>query len=349
MRKRFSLALLAAAASHPAPAHAWGATGHEWISGAGADLLPPEAPAFLRAKAARATIAEYGREPDRSKGAGRAHDAERDPAHFVDLGDNGEVMGVLALAALPETRGQYDAALNAFGFDQYKAGYLPYSITDGYQQLVKDFSWWRASTFGARWGKTAADRAYFKGDAKRREQLTLRDLGVWSHYVGDASMPQHVSIHYDAWGQPNPNNYSEAKGFHARWEGVWVKANLNRAAVIAAVPPFRDCGCPVMKRAEDFIAASAKNVETVFKLEARGALKAPALDAGGEPIRATDTDPEAARLVTSWLASSAAEIRDLTILAWRASAAGVVGYPGVHVADIETGKIVLTKTMYAND
>ena len=45
-----------------------------------------------------------GRELDRSKGAGKTHDAERDPGHYVDLGDNGEVMGVLSLTKLPATR-----------------------------------------------------------------------------------------------------------------------------------------------------------------------------------------------------------------------------------------------------
>src|SRR5690242_8828344 len=65
-----------------------------------------------------------GRELDRSKGAGKNHDAERDLGHYVDLGDNGEVMGVVPLAKLPATREAYDTELRANGFTQYKAGYL---------------------------------------------------------------------------------------------------------------------------------------------------------------------------------------------------------------------------------
>ena len=38
-----------------------------------------------------AEIAVRGRELNRSKGAGKTHDAERDPGFYVDLGDNGEV------------------------------------------------------------------------------------------------------------------------------------------------------------------------------------------------------------------------------------------------------------------
>src|SRR5215472_7474388 len=83
---------------------AWGATGHEWISGIEIEKLPDNVPAFVRTPEVAAEIAVMGRELDRSKGAGKVHDAERDPAHYVDLGDNGEVMGALSLAKLPPTR-----------------------------------------------------------------------------------------------------------------------------------------------------------------------------------------------------------------------------------------------------
>jgi hypothetical protein len=83
---------------------AWGATGHEWISGIAIEKLHDSVPAFVRTPEAAAEIAGMGRELDRSKGAGKVHDAERDPGHYVDLGDNGEVMGVIPLSKLPPTR-----------------------------------------------------------------------------------------------------------------------------------------------------------------------------------------------------------------------------------------------------
>lgn len=333
----------------PTSAFAWGATGHEYVSGVAAQLLPAEVPSFVRGKDAVATIAQYGRELDRSKGAGKTHDGERDPGHFVDLFDNGQVMGVLAFSALPETRGEYDALLNASGTDQYKAGYLPYSIVDGYQQIVKDFGYWRASGIAAKNAKSAADRAYFKADVKRREALTLRDIGVWTHYLGDAAQPLHASVHYDIWGMPNPNNYNQTKGFHQRFEGQWLRANIKRAAVLAAVPAFHDCACPLMQRVTGFLTETESEVEPLFKLEAKGVFPAPALVSGGAPIPAASTDPEAAAFATKALARGAAEARDLIVLAWRDSAHAVVGYPGVNVADVMSGKVVLTTTMYAND
>src|SRR5262245_40312289 len=124
---------------------AWGAIGHEWVSGIAIEKLPDSIPEFVRAPEAAAEIAVMGRELDRSKGAGKTHDAERDPGHYVDLSDEGAVMGVLPIAQLPDTREQYDTLLRTGGTTQYKAGYLPYSIIDGWQQIRKDFAYWRAA------------------------------------------------------------------------------------------------------------------------------------------------------------------------------------------------------------
>ena len=46
---------------------AWGATGHEWVSGIAIDKLPDSVPAFIRTPEAAAEIAVMGRELDRSK------------------------------------------------------------------------------------------------------------------------------------------------------------------------------------------------------------------------------------------------------------------------------------------
>src|ERR1700745_4002871 len=121
----------------PGSAFGWGATGHEFASGVGAEILPEEIPAFVRQPEAIAEIAVLGRELDRSKGSGDPHDKERDPGHFVSLDDSQRVGGVLALDMLPSTREAYDTILRTRNLTQYSVGYLPYSIVDGWQQLVK--------------------------------------------------------------------------------------------------------------------------------------------------------------------------------------------------------------------
>src|SRR5262249_10998904 len=67
---------------------AWGATGHEWISGIAIDNLPDNVPAFMRTPEAATQTAVKGRELDRPKGGGKMHDAERYPGHYIVLADD---------------------------------------------------------------------------------------------------------------------------------------------------------------------------------------------------------------------------------------------------------------------
>ncbi|HEY2662632.1 MAG TPA: hypothetical protein VGI79_23135 [Caulobacteraceae bacterium] len=200
---RRSAAVLAITVALAAPAsavRAWGSTGHRIIGRLGVAALPDNLPRFLRSEEAIEAIGELAREPDRWRGAGKAHDNFRDGAHFVDVDDDGKVLGGPALSALPATRTDYEAALRAVGAESAHAGWLPYSIIDGWQQLAKDFTYWRVLTATIPREADPRRKAWLKADLKRREALTVHDLGVWAHYVGDASQPLHVSVHYNGWG-----------------------------------------------------------------------------------------------------------------------------------------------------
>src|SRR5689334_2002745 len=128
MKRLLAAACAALVVAAPACVWAWGATGHRMIGELAMRALPASAPAFLRTAQAATDVGEYSREPDRSKGAGRAHDSDRDAGHFLDLSDDGTVLGGPKLSALPATRADYEKALIAAGQDNWKAGYLPYSI-----------------------------------------------------------------------------------------------------------------------------------------------------------------------------------------------------------------------------
>ena len=109
------LVLAGMAALPSGPAFAWGATGHEFISGIAAELFPDEIPEFLRTPAAVETIAVFGREPDRDKHTSETHDSDLNPMHYVMLADNGNVAGVLPLDQLPITLDEYNAKLLVAG------------------------------------------------------------------------------------------------------------------------------------------------------------------------------------------------------------------------------------------
>jgi hypothetical protein len=72
-----------------------GASGHEWGSGVAIEKLADTIPASVRTPEAAAQIAVMGRELDRSKGSGERHDKERDSSHYMNLAEDGSVIGVL--------------------------------------------------------------------------------------------------------------------------------------------------------------------------------------------------------------------------------------------------------------
>ncbi len=320
----------------PVPALAWGSAGHRMIGELAAKNLPEDMPAFLRSPEAIAAIGEFAREPDRSRGAGQIHDAERDPGHFVDASDDLTVLGGPPLKALPPTRSDYDTALRAVGATQYKAGYLPYSIVDGWQQLRTDLALWRVDAAGEKAAKSDDDRAWFTADRLRREQLTIRDFGVWAHFVGDASQPLHVSVHYDGWGDyPNPEDFTKTKGLHWRFESRFVSANIKESDVEPLMTPLRDCACAIEARTADYLVSTQAFVVQVYVFE-----KTHMFDG---------SDADAKAFVATRLAAGAAELRDMAMAAWIDSDKIKIGYPAKPVTDFESGAEDALKMMRGDE
>jgi hypothetical protein len=322
--------MLTLAMSTAAPADAWGALGHRLVSRVAIEKLPPSVPDFVRDAAAVAEISALGPEADRLKGSGVSWDADADHGHFIDLGDDAMVAGAVSVDALPPTREAFDTLLRGVGTDQYKIGYLPYEIIDGYEQVVTDFAYWRVDRVGERSAATDADKHYFHAERLLRETLTLRDIGYWSHFVGDASQPLHISVHYNGWGDyPNPNGYSNSHTIHARFETTLVNAAATDAHVMAAVGAYVPSSLPIEARVAAYLRASLRVVPQVYALEAAGGIDA--------------ASPAATTLVIDRLAAGATMLRDLTADAWTASEQKKIGYPPIAVSDVESGRSVLTQ------
>ena len=314
---------------------AWGATGHRLIGVAAMATLPAETPEFLRTSQSATAVGELAREPDRWKGAGKIHDNDRDGAHFLDLGDDGRILGGPALAALPATREDYEAALRAAGADSWKGGWLPYAIVDGWQQVAKDLAAWRVDAWAATSVKDPAHRAWFAADLAERQALVLRDIGTLAHYVGDGSQPLHVSIHYNGWGDgPNPEQFTASR-IHAMFEGAFVHDNVRQADVTGAVGPFADCQCAITTRTENYLTATNGQVVPLYRLQKTGAF--------------VGADPRGRSFATARLGAGATELRDLIVLAWRASATESVGWPAIKPSDVISGQIDPYNSMYGSD
>jgi len=328
MRKMIIAALILAS-SHTG-AMAWGPVGHRMIGELAAKNFPSQIPAFLRTPQAQFEIGQLAREPDISKNAGQPHDADLDPGHHVNVSDDGTIRGGPKLSDLPPTRRDYDTALRAVGTNQYAAGYLPYNLIGGYQQLVKDFAILRMTLAAGKHAKTfsmtVAERRRFDRERNLREMLTLRDLGWWAHFVGDTANPMHATIHHNGWGDgPNPQGFTTARGTHAKFEELFVNANVTDADVAARLRPYRACACTIAQRTHDYIAASWALVLPTYEFEKSGAID--------------QATPESKAFVVERLAEGASQLRDLVTDAWQESAKSTLGYRNpMTVADLESGK-----------
>ena len=334
-RAALALAALAFGLGAAGQALAWGDTGHRIIGELGIEALPREVPEFLRAPGVAADVGELAREPDRWRGSGKVHDNMRDPGHFVDLDDQGRILGGPSLGALPPTRTDYETALRAAGTESGKAGFLPYSIIDGWQQLAKDFAYWRADVAAVRLEKDPAHKAWLERDRQRRESQTIQDLGVWAHYVGDASQPLHVTVHYNGWGPgPNPEGFTLQR-IHTPFEGPFVRANVTARMVRSKMAPPQDCHCAIEQRVSGYLQRTGGEVLALYRLEKQGGFM------GG--------DRRGADFASTQIAAGAAELRDLIVAAWNASATGTVGYPPTPVGQVEAGRADAYTLLYGDD
>ena len=326
--KRLAIAALAlvVVAAPAVTVTAWGNTGHRLIGVAAMRALPDELPAFLRTPAAIADVGELAREPDRWKGAGQPHDRERDTAHFVDLDDQGRVYDQrgMSLNDLPRLKSEYDAALTKAGLDVNDAGYLPYAMMDAWQQLGRDFAYWRVLNAAEKRETNMERQAWYRADRIRREALILRDIGVMGHYVGDGSQPHHTSIHYNGWGDfPNPEGFTNSRQTHAVFEGEFTNRVARLDAVEAAMPAANLDGFDVKARTVSYLTTTLGTVIPFYRLEKAGGFR--------------DADPRGAAFVNERLAAGAGELRDFIVAAWTASGSASIGWPAVKVAEVEAG------------
>lgn len=323
---RRTLLVLAFVACAPVVAFAWGATGHTMVSRVAIENLPAEIPEFLKAPGLAEDVGELGREPDRQRG-NKAFDLNNSPAHFLDLEDDGTVLGGVPIDPLPPSRQALDTALRAKNIDPSLAGFLPYAISDGWYQLRTDFSYWRIAVVAEKSAPTPEERDWFAKERRRREMLIIRDLGYWSHFVGDGSQPLHVSVHFNGWGNyANPNGFTQSNKVHAYFEGEFVKRFLQLQDIAAQVLPYRDCSCAIDKRIVQYLETARSYVTPLYELEKAGGFNG--------------SDKTGKDFVSARIAAGASELRDLIVDAWRDSANATVGYPAISVRDVEQGKTV---------
>jgi len=327
-----AVAVVAAAGS----AGAWGAAGHRLIGYLAVKTLPDDLPGFVRGAAS--DVGELAREPDRTKGSGKLHDEMREGNHFIDLDDNaqaGLAGGGPSIDALPPTRQLYDDALRAHGATLTQAGWLPYSITDSYYDLVTDYALWRIARVGEHRARSREHRSWFARDRKRREALILEDMGELAHFVGDGSQPLHTTIHFNGWGPfPNPRGFTTEK-IHQPFEGTFVYTYIKPQDVVPAMGLYAPCEADRLACVAAYLKASNSLTVRFYELEQAGAFR--------------DGDARGKAFAIDRLAAGATQLRNMYVDAWRASATAEVGWPKVKVSDVEAQGLDAYDSLFGKD
>ncbi|HEX3729500.1 MAG TPA: hypothetical protein VHV47_06825 [Opitutaceae bacterium] len=288
--RALALAVLLLAA--PA-ARAWYEPGHRIVNQLALDSLPADFPAWIREPAAVERIGFLANEPDRwrrTRALLLQHDNGLD--HFVEL----EAISAagLDLAALTPFRYQFAAQFAAgraahpaafppvdpakdADHSQEWPGFLPWTIAEYYAKLQSEFSYLKTYELYGTPAEIAEARAN-----------VIYTLGVMGHYVGDGSQPLHTTVHRSGWVGPNPQGYTTAD-FHAVVDGGFIaKAGITATTLRPRVTPAglmnlaprADGRDPAFVAALDYLLATRRTVEPLYRLMQQHALDDPANPAG---------------------------------------------------------------------
>jgi len=213
MRAKFTLSLtILLALGMTIPSLAWGPKGHFMINRLAIGAAAPKLPNFMNA--ASKDLIYNAIEPDRwREEINSPLNLAQAPEHFFDV----EYWG--SISTIPADRLSYTTKIAEQRIELSKAGYLPYALLENYGRLRNAFRMWRNA-------KTQDDRASAQANA-------IHYAGVLGHYVGDATMPMHLSVHSNGWasGYPNPKNFTMDRMFHSRYETAYVDAAISEAEV----------------------------------------------------------------------------------------------------------------------
>lgn len=264
------------------PAFGWGARGHRIVTQLAMDGLSSDMPAWLHEPAVVTRIAEQSNEPDRWRGTHRpaiAHDANM--GHYIDVEDlsqfglklenvprlKDDFVAAIVRARIehPETAGVYDDSKDPNHTKEFP-GFLPWAMDAEFAKLQASFNTLRAV-------EAAGEQARPGALAQAKENV-IYQMGVLSHYVGDASQPLHTTRHHHGWVGENPQGYTKDNGFHAyidtkvlelhglSYEGLKGQMRFDRH--VDPADPWADMLAHIQR--------SYESVEPAYKLQKSGEL-----------------------------------------------------------------------------
>ena len=278
----------------PALLFAWGDAGHRIIGEAAALSMPPSTPAFFRRAAKQ--LAYLNPEPDRWRDRGEGSlDAALDrgtaPEHFIDM----EMVTPAVLDAALKARDRFGFldTLAVAGVKGSVMGVLPFKILELSQQLRIDFRNWRAAPDSLKpW----------------IEQRIIDDAGILGHYVADGANPLHTTIHYNGWTGANPNAYATDNRFHARFESIYVGANVRLSDIAGRMDTLARVLPDFRAAIIEYLRASNPHTERLYQIDK------------SNPFDVTTTAPDNRTYTLDRMTAGTRMLRDIWWTAWVTSA-----------------------------
>lgn len=264
-------------------ARAWDMVGHQLVTELAIKGLPDDFPAWVRDDARLARLLYLAPEPDRWRGQGAAVlNHINSPDHYMDLEDL-DVYG-LTVEKLPRFRNEFIEQLATFRaqhpdiapYDPTRdaahvystPGLIPYAIIERYWKLV---SCWSTLRTLEKYSDVVS-----AADIESARNNVIQEMGLLSHFVGDAHQPLHMSKHHHGWKGENPEGYTTNRGIHDYVDGTALVANdlnaktlagqIRPAAKIDALDPWEQ----ILK----WMSRTKTRVEPLYKLEKLGKLEA---------------------------------------------------------------------------
>ena len=218
-------------ASLASPALAWDAVGHRLITTIALERFTQtnDLPRFLREGNIRNQIADGATVPDRYRSMKMASLKHvNDVDHYLDIEDltpygldlqsisplRNEYVGQLVkgrIAAGDKFEGRPVNPLADVAKTLEYPGFLPHAIVENYAKLRCMFQTLRILEA--------------LNEPRRQDQIDLTrsqiivQMGLLSHFVGDAAQPLHTTKHFNGWIGENPEGYTTDRKFHSYIDG----------------------------------------------------------------------------------------------------------------------------------
>src|ERR1700730_515421 len=268
---------------------AWGVRGHTLANLAAVEGIPANGPTFLKGQ--KAYIGHLGTIPDTWRSV-----TEPYLRISEDANHSWYTEGFAFIPEPPRSRTEFilrghDAYLRLSKSDPEQAkllnirytGLEAYSIMEGYERMKAGMRLYRhvsgpdTHAFSNIASLYVASSPVFH-DAGQMKQMLATDIAFYmgwlGHYVADAAMPLHDSIHHDGWVGDNPKGYTRDPNIHRRVESEYVDLIATTETDLLKYVPREARHLDNPWQATINHSLDARNfVEDVYRLDVSGAFR----------------------------------------------------------------------------